>query len=210
MGQKVNPIGFRLGITNYWLSTWYSDKNTYSDNLLRDIRIREYVNRKLSHAMVGKVIIKCRSDLIEIIIHSVKPGVIIGKKGADIDKIKIDLEKIAGIEVKLDVLEIKIVESDAVLIANNIAYQLKKRASYRRVIKRAMQSALSYGVKGIKVRCSGRLNGAEIARSEWYKEGRLPLHTLRANMEYACSEVKTVYGIIGIKVFIYKGNFHRG
>ncbi|MBQ4874888.1 MAG: 30S ribosomal protein S3 [Rickettsiaceae bacterium H1] len=206
MGQKVNPIGFRLKITNDWLSNWYSSKKVYPLYVLNDVKIRGYIAKNLSHAMISKVFISRKDDLIEVIIHSAKPGVIIGKKGADIDKIRFSLEKLVDAKVKLDILEVKIVETDAVLIANNIAYQLKKRMSYRRVIKKAMQSALSYGVKGIRIGCSGRLNGVEIARTEWYKEGRIPLHTLRANIEYSCAEVKTTYGIIGIKVLIYKGD----
>ena len=206
MGQKVNPIGFRLGITNDWLSTWCSDKQLYTSHVLNDIRIREYINKKMSHAMISKILIKRRSDLVEVMIYSAKPGVIIGKKGADIDKVRADLEKIVCSKVKLDVLEVKIAESDAVLIASSIAYQLKKRISYRKAMKKAIQSALSYGVKGIRIGCAGRLNGAEIAKVEWHKEGRLPLHTLRANIEYSCAEVKTTYGVIGVKVFVYKGD----
>ncbi len=206
MGQKVNPIGFRLGIANDWLSMWYSDKKSYRSKVLSDIRIRDYINRKLSHAMVGKVIIKRNAEAVEVIIYSAKPGVIIGKRGADIESIKRDLETLTDQKVKIDILEIKVAESDAMLIANNIVYQLKKRLSYRKAMKKAIQSALSYGVKGIRINCAGRLNGAEIARAEWHREGRIPLHTLRANIDYAFSEVKTTYGMIGVKVWVYKGD----
>ena len=206
MGQKVHPIGFRLGITSDWLSIWYSDKGSYRSNVLDDIKIRDYIRRKLSHAMVSKVVIKRSSALVEIIISSARPGLIIGKKGVGIDDIKNNLNKLIPHEIKLDILEIKTAESDAVLIANNIVYQLKRRLSYRKAMKKAIQSALSYGVKGIRISCSGRLNGAEIARTEWHKEGRIPLHTLRAKIDYAFSEVKTTYGMIGVKVWIYKGD----
>lgn len=209
MGQKVNPASFRLSVTNDWSSIWYASKKTYTANVLCDIEIRKYITRVLSRAMIGRVVIKRKSGLIEVILHSARPGVIIGKKGVDIDRVKLALEKLVDTKIRLDVVEIKVPEANAVLIANNIAYQLKRRFSYRRALKKAIQSALSYGVKGIKVRCSGRLNGAEIARAESYKEGRVPLHTLRADIEYSCAEVKTTYGIIGIKVFLYKGDNKR-
>ncbi len=206
MGQKVNPIGFRLGVVNDWLSSWYAGKKLYSNYIRDDFEIRKYLNSNFSHAMISKVLVKRKSDLVEVVIYSAKPGVIIGKKGVDIDNIRLKIERLIDFKVKVDVVEVKVFESDAVLIANSITYQLKKRGSYRKIIKKSIQNALSYGVKGIKISCSGRLNGAEIARTEWYKEGRIPLHTIRAHVEYACAEVKTTYGIIGVKVLVYKGD----
>lgn len=209
MGQKVNPIGLRLGVTNDWSSTWYSDTKSYKFNLIEDIKIRDFLKKRLFRAMISKVVIKRKSNFVEILVYSSKPGIIIGKKGIDVGNLRLQLSGITSAEIKLDIVEVKLVEVNAVLIADNIAYQLKKRFSHRRAMKKATQNALSYGVKGIKISCAGRLGGAEIARTEWNKEGRMPLHTLRANISYACAEVKTTFGIIGIKVWVYMGDNKR-
>ncbi|APR98003.1 30S ribosomal protein S3 [Wolbachia endosymbiont of Folsomia candida] len=206
MGQKVNPIGFRLKInTNTWDSIWYANKD-YKQRLHQDLYIRSYINKSFKHAGVSKVIIERKVDLVSVTIHSARPGVIIGKKGADIEKTKQKIAEKVKNSVELNVVEIKRSEIDATLISNSITQQLEKRVSFRRAMKKAIQSCLRMGGKGIKVSCSGRLGGAEIARTEWYKEGRLPLHTLRANIDYAFAEAKTIYGIIGVKVWVYIGN----
>lgn len=206
MGQKVNPIGFRLKInSNIWNSIWYADKD-YKQKLYQDLYIRDYINKFFKHAGVSKVIIERKVDLVSVIIHSSRPGVIIGKKGSDIEKIKQVITKEVKNSVEVNVVEVKRSEIDATLISQSIAQQLEKRVSFRRAMKKAIQSCLRMGGKGIKVSCSGRLGGAEIARTEWYKEGRLPLHTLRASIDYALCEAKTIYGIIGVKVWVYSGN----
>lgn len=206
MGQKVNPIGFRLKINaNTWNSIWYANKD-YKQRLHQDLDIRSYINKSFKHAGVSKIIIERKIDLVSITIHSSRPGVIIGKKGADIEKTKKKVAEKVKNNVELNVVEIKRSEIDATLISNSITQQLEKRVSFRRAMKKAIQSCLRMGGKGIKVSCSGRLGGAEIARTEWYKEGRLPLHTLRANIDYAFAEAKTIYGIIGVKVWVYLGN----
>ena len=206
MGQKVNPIGFRLKINNNtWNSIWYANKD-YKQRLHQDLDIRNYINKSFKHAGVSKVIIERKIDLVTLTIHSSRPGVIIGKKGADIEKTKQKIAEKVKSNVELNVIEIKRSEIDAALISNSIAQQLEKRVSFRRAMKKSIQSCLRMGGKGIKVSCSGRLGGAEIARTEWYKEGRLPLHTLRANIDYAVCEAKTIYGIIGVKVWVNVGN----
>jgi small subunit ribosomal protein S3 len=206
MGQKVNPIGFRLQINNNtWSSIWYADKD-YKQKLHQDLSIRSYINKSFKHAGVSKVIIERKIGLVIVTIHCSKPGIIIGKKGSDIEKTKQKVAQEVKGSVELNVIEIKRPEVDATLISSSIAQQLEKRVSFRRAMKKAVQGCLRMGGKGIKVSCSGRLGGAEIARTEWYKEGRLPLHTLRANIGYALCEAKTIYGIIGVKVWIYIGN----
>ena len=204
MGQKVNPIGLRLGINRTWDSRWYAGKD-YSTKLLQDIKLRAYVLENLKQAGVARVIIERAANKTNVTIHSARPGVIIGKKGSDIEKLRKDLSKFTGGEVTLNIVEIRKPEMDAQLVADGIAQQLERRVSFRRAMKRAVQSAQRLGAGGIRVNCSGRLAGAEIARREWYREGRVPLHTLRADVDYATSRASTTYGIIGVKVWIFKG-----
>jgi small subunit ribosomal protein S3 len=207
MGQKANPIGLRLGINRAWDSRWYSDKKGYGALLIEDARIREFVFKKLKQqASVSQVIIERPAKKCRISIYTARPGVIIGKKGADIEKLRSELAKLTrSDEVMLNIIEIRKPELDARLAADNIAQQLERRVSFRRAVKRVMQSALRMGAEGIRVNCSGRLGGAEIARMEWYREGRVPLHTLRADVDYGLAEAHTTYGVIGVKVFLYRG-----
>jgi small subunit ribosomal protein S3 len=210
MGQKVNPIGVRLAINNNtWFSTWYASKKTYAKLLLEDLEIRKLIKGALSQAGISKIEIERLVNKIVINIHTARPGVVIGKKGADIDNIKKKLSKITACEIHLNIVEVKRPEVDAVLIAESIAQQLEKRVSFRRALKRAIQTAMKMGAKGIRINCSGRLGGAEIARMEWYREGRVPLHTLRALIDYGTAEAKTTYGIIGLKVWVYKGEVNN-
>tara|TARA_B100000287_G_scaffold394476_1_gene408550 strand:+ start:446 stop:1132 length:687 start_codon:yes stop_codon:yes gene_type:complete len=205
MGQKVNPIGFRLGINRGWDSVWFARKGDYGKFLIEDYKIRQYIRKNISNAGVSEVIIERSGKKCSIFIHTSRPGFVIGKKGSDIEKIKGKISKITDSEVSVNIKEIKKPELNAYLVAENISQQLVKRIAYRRAMKRAMQSAMRLGAKGIKVTLSGRLAGNEIARSEWLREGSIPLHTLRANLDYAESEALTTYGIIGVKVWIYKG-----
>jgi small subunit ribosomal protein S3 len=205
MGQKVNPIGFRLGINRSWDSIWYAKKNDYSKFLIEDYKIRQYIRKNIINSGVSEIIIERSSKKCSVSIHTSRPGFVIGKKGADIEKIKSKISKITESEVYVNIKEIKKPELNAYLVSENIAQQLIKRIAYRRAMKRAMQSTMRLGAKGIKVCVSGRLAGNEIARSEWLREGSIPLHTLRANLDYAESEALTTYGIIGVKVWIYKG-----
>ena len=205
MGQKVNPIGFRLGINRSWDSIWYAKKNDYSKFLIEDYKIRQYIRKNIINAGVSEIIIERPSKKCTVSIHTSRPGFVIGKKGSDIEKIKNKISKITDSEVYVNIKEIKKPELNAYLVAENIAQQLVKRIAYRRAMKRAMQSTMRLGAKGIKVCVSGRLAGNEIARSEWQREGSVPLHTLRANLDYSESEALTTYGIIGVKVWIYKG-----
>jgi small subunit ribosomal protein S3 len=204
MGQKVNPIGLRLGINRTWDSRWYAGKD-YATKLLQDIALRKYVFETMKQAGVARVIIERAANKTNVTIHTARPGVIIGKKGSDIEKLRKDLSKFTGGEVTLNIVEIRKPELDAQLVADGIAQQLERRVSFRRAMKRAVQSAQRLGAGGIRVNCSGRLAGAEIARREWYREGRVPLHTLRADIDYAISRASTTYGIIGVKVWIFKG-----
>tara|TARA_B100000579_G_scaffold405719_1_gene391585 strand:- start:1203 stop:1880 length:678 start_codon:yes stop_codon:yes gene_type:complete len=204
MGQKVNPNGIRLGINKTWSSRWYS-KSEYSKLLLQDLKIKEFVEKNLKNASIAKVNIERAAKKIRISIYSSRPGIIIGKKGADIENLKLKLSKISNLEVFLDIKEIRKPEVEAKLVAENIANQLEKRISFRRAMKKAVQSSMRLGAKGIKVVCSGRLGGAEIARTEKYHEGSVPLHTLRSDIDYATAEAETTYGICGIKVWINKG-----
>jgi len=204
MGQKVNPIGLRLGINRTWDSRWYAGKD-YATKLLQDIALRKHVLESLKQAGVARVIIERAANKTNVTIHSARPGVIIGKKGSDIEKLRKELSKFTGGEVTLNIVEIRKPEMDAQLVADGIAQQLERRVSFRRAMKRAVQSAQRLGAGGIRVNCSGRLAGAEIARREWYREGRVPLHTLRADVDYATSRALTTYGIIGVKVWIFKG-----
>lgn len=205
MGQKVNPIGIRVGINRTWDSRWFSDRN-YADRLIKDLKLREYVRDKLKAAGISKVIIERAAQNTKVTVHTARPGVIIGKKGADIEKLRKDLSDRAGSDVALNIIEIRKPEIDAQLVAEGVAQQLERRVSFRRAMKRAVQSALRLGAQGIRINVSGRLGGADIARTEWYREGRVPLHTLRADLDYGFSEASTTYGIIGVKVWIYKGD----
>ena len=205
MGQKVNPIGFRLGINRGWDSIWFARKGDYGKFLIEDYKIRQYIKKNIQNSGVSEIIIERSGKKCSVFIHTSRPGFVIGKKGSDIEKIKVKISKITQSEVSVNIKEIKKPELNAYLVAENISQQLVKRIAYRRAMKRAMQSAMRLGAKGIKVTLSGRLAGNEIARSEWLREGSIPLHTLRANLDYAESEALTTYGIIGVKVWIYKG-----
>ena len=204
MGQKTNPIGLRLGIIKSWESRWFSEKN-YSELLQEDINLRRFLMKRLSSAGISKIVIERPAKLANITLHTSRPGVIIGKKGSDIEKLKKSVTKMVSGDVNINIVEIKKPELDSQLVADNIAQQLEKRVAFRRAMKRAVQSAMRLGAEGIRVNCSGRLGGAEIARTEWYREGRVPLHTLRADVDYGVSRANTTYGICGIKVWIFKG-----
>ena len=209
MGQKVHPYGFRLGINKPWRSNWYATRD-YPQLLQEDIKIRTYLRKSLSHAGVSNLEIERSANRIRINIHTARPGIIIGKKGLEVDRLKEEIQQIiGGKQVNLNIKEIRRAELDASLIAQNIALQLQKRISFRRAMKKSVMSSLRFGAKGIKIRCSGRLGGAEIARSEWYREGRVPLHTLRADIDYGTAEGLTTYGLIGIKVWVYKGEIFK-
>ncbi|MCL5839489.1 30S ribosomal protein S3 [Neisseria meningitidis] len=207
MGQKINPTGFRLAVTKDWASKWFAKSTDFSTVLRQDIDVRNYLRQKLANASVGRVVIERPAKSARITIHSARPGVVIGKKGEDIEVLKRDLQVLMGVPVHVNIEEIRRPELDAQIIADGIAQQLEKRVQFRRAMKRAMQNAMRSGAKGIKIMTSGRLNGADIARSEWYREGRVPLHTLRANVDYATSEAHTTYGVLGLKVWVYtEGN----
>src|SRR5438105_9887959 len=205
MGQKINPTGFRLSVNRDWASKWYANSKHFPATLNEDIKVRDYLRKKLSHASVGKITIERPAKNARITIHSARPGVVIGKKGEDIETLRASLRKMMGTEVGLNIEEIRKPEIDAQLVADSIAQQLEKRSMFRRAMKRAMQNAMRLGAQGIKIMSAGRLNGIEIARTEWYREGRVPLHTLRADIDYGFGEAKTNYGVIGIKVWVYKG-----
>ena len=206
MGQKIHPIGFRLSVNKNWSSRWYANSKNFAAMLNEDLKVRDYLKKRLSHASVGKVIIERPAKDARITIHSARPGVVIGKKGEDIEILKSDLRKLLGVQmVHVNIEEIRKPEVDAQLIADSIAQQLEKRIMFRRAMKRAMQNAMRLGAQGIKIMSAGRLNGIEIARTEWYREGRVPLHTLRADIDYGTAEAKTTYGVIGIKCWVYKG-----
>ncbi len=205
MGQKVHPTGIRLGIVKDWTSRWYANSQNYPVFLLQDLKVREYIKEKLSHASVSRIQINRPANNAQITVHTARPGIVIGKKGEDIDKLKVDVSNMMGVPVKINVEEIRKPELDATLVAEGIAQQLEKRIMYRRAMKRAVTNTMRLGAEGIKINVAGRLNGAEIARGEWYREGRVPLHTLRADIDYGTAEANTTYGIIGIKVWIFKG-----
>jgi len=205
MGQKVNPIGLRLGINRTWDSRWFAGKATYGDLLHEDLAIRAYLEKRLQQAGVSRIVIERPHKKCRVTIHSARPGIIIGKKGADIEKLRAKLATMTESEVKLNIVEIRKPEIDAKLVAQGIADQLVRRVAFRRAMKRAMQSAMRLGAEGIKIMCGGRLGGAEIARVEQYREGRVPLHTLRADIDYATHEARTTYGVIGVKVWVFKG-----
>ena len=204
MGQKVNPIGLRLGINRTWDSRWFADGN-YADLLHEDLRIRNYLRQRLQQAGVSRIVIERPAKKARITIHTARPGVVIGKKGADIEKLRGALQKMTESEVHLNIVEIRKPEIDARLVAENIANQLERRVAFRRAMKRAVQSAMRLGASGIRINCGGRLGGAEIARTEWYREGRVPLHTLRADVDYGEATAKTTYGACGVKVWVFKG-----
>ncbi|MHB8882736.1 MAG: 30S ribosomal protein S3 [Thermodesulfovibrionales bacterium] len=208
MGQKTHPIGIRLGITRTWDSRWYLKKG-YADQLLQDITIRREIKDKLFHAGVSKIEIERAGQKIRVIIYTARPGIIIGKKGAEVEKLRKDIELLSGKQASVDIKEIRKPEVDAQLVAENITLQLEKRVAFRRAMKKAVASALRFGAQGIKITCSGRLAGAEIARTEWYREGRVPLHTFRADINYGTAQAKTTYGIIGVKVWVYTGDVLR-
>jgi small subunit ribosomal protein S3 len=205
MGHKINPTGLRLGINRTWDSRWYANDRDYSKLLHEDLAIRKYLFAKLAQAGVSKVIVERPAKKARVTIHTARPGVVIGKKGADIEKLRSDLAKMAGSEVVLNIVEIRKPEIDARLVAENIAQQLERRVAFRRAMKRAVQSAMRLGAQGIRINCGGRLGGAEIARVEWYREGRVPLHTLRADIDFGEATAKTAYGTCGVKVWIFKG-----
>ena len=205
MGQKVHPIGFRLGITKQHTSNWYAEKSQYTKNLLKDIEVREHLFSKLAHASVSRIEIERTADNARVLIHTARPGVVIGKKGEDIDRMREEITQMMGIPVTLSIQEIRKPDLDAKLLADNVAQQLERRVMFRRAMKRAIQNAMRQGAEGVKVRVAGRLGGADIARAEWHKEGRVPLHTLRADVDYGLSEAKTTYGIIGVKAWVFRG-----
>lgn len=209
MGQKVNPVGLRLGILRTWDSRWFSGKE-YSDLLLKDIQIRSYIQKNYKSAGIAKVVVERPAKKACVEIYASRPGALIGKGGADLEKLKAKLSKIAGMDVAINIANVRKPELDAYLIAEGVAFQIEKRVSYRRAMKRAMQSAMKLGALGIRVNVSGRLNGAEIARTEWYREGRVPLHTLRSDVDFSIGVAKTTYGTCGIKVWIYKGDYEVG
>lgn len=205
MGQKVHPIGFRLGITKQHSSNWYAEKSQYTKNLLNDIEVRDFLLSRLSHASVSKIEIERTTDNARIFIHTARPGIVIGKKGEDIEKMRIEINKKMGIPVTLSIKEIRKPDLDAKLLAESVAQQLERRVMFRRAMKRAVQNSMRQGAMGVKIRVAGRLGGADIARAEWHKEGRVPLHTLRADIDFGQAEAKTTYGIIGVKTWIFRG-----
>ncbi len=208
MGQKVNPIGLRLGIVKTWESRWFGGKN-YAAYIFEDHKLRQYVKKKLYHAGVSRIEIERSTKRIRLRIYTARPGIVIGKKGAEIAQLKKEIETLTAHEVMIDIQEVRKPEVDAQLVAENVATQLERRVAFRRAMKRAVQSALRFGALGIKIVCAGRLGGAEIARTEWYREGRVPLHTLRADIDFGTAEAHTTYGIVGVKVTIFKGEILR-
>ncbi len=205
MGQKVHPTGFRLGIVTDWNSKWYAETKDYANYLNNDIQVREYLKKKLQHASVSRIQIQRPAKNARITIYTARPGIVIGKKGEDIERLRKEVSKMMGIPVHINIEEIRKPELDAQLVAESVAQQLEKRIMFRRAMKRAVTNAMRIGAKGIRINVAGRLNGAEIARGEWYREGRVPLHTLRADIDYGLAEALTTYGIIGVKVWIFKG-----
>jgi len=204
LGQKVNPIGLRLGIVKTWDSRWFSEKS-YADYIFEDHKLRKYIKKRLNHAGIAKIEIERSAKRVRLRIYTARPGIVIGKKGAEIAQLKKDLEKRVDQEVLIDIQEVRKPEINAQLVAENVALQIERRVAFRRAMKRAVSSAMRFGAKGIKIICAGRLGGAEMARTEWYREGRVPLHTLRADIDYGFTEARTTYGVIGVKVFIFHG-----
>jgi small subunit ribosomal protein S3 len=209
LGQKVNPVGLRLGYIKKWQSVWFAEKN-YSSMLLEDLKIRNHLKKKLYSAGVSHIEIERAANKAKVNIYAARPGVIIGKKGSEIEKLKTEIEKFSASEIIINILEVRKPETDAQLVAENVAQQLERRVAFRRAMKKCVGYALKFGAKGIKITCSGRLGGAEIARSEWYREGRVPLHTLRANIDYGFIEANTAYGLVGVKVLIFHGEVLPG
>ena len=209
MGQKVHPVGFRLGIIKDWTSTWYADSKHYPQMLFTDMQVRKYLREKLSAASVSRIQIERPANNARIIIHTARPGIVIGKKGEDIERLRLDISTMMGVPAQVSVEEIRKPELDAHLVAESIAQQIQRRIMFRRAMKRAVSNTLRLGALGVKINVSGRLNGAEIARSEWYREGRVPLHTLRADIDYGFAEAYTTYGVIGIKGWIFKGEIFK-
>lgn len=205
MGQKVNPIGIRLGIVRDWSSKWYADSKQYADYLNTDLKVRDFLRKKLAHASVSEIRIERPARNARIIIHTARPGIVIGKKGEDIDRLRKEASAMMGIPVHVSVEEVRKPEMDAQLVAESVAQQLERRIMFRRAMKRAVSNAMRLGAQGVRINVAGRLNGAEIARTEWYREGRVPLHTLRADIDYGFAEANTTYGVIGVKVWIFKG-----
>ena len=205
MGQKVHPTGIRLGISKDWNSKWYAGDQDYADNLVNDIRIRDYIKNKLSGAAVSRVQIERPAKSARITIYTARPGIVIGKKGEDIERLRAELSQKMGVPTHINVTEVRKPELDAELVAQGVAQQLERRIMFRRAMKRAVGNAMRLGAQGVKINVAGRLNGAEIARSEWYREGQVPLHTFRADVDYGFAEAKTTYGVLGVKVWIYKG-----
>lgn len=210
MGHKVNPTGIRLGVIKEHNSVWYADKKEYSQNLLNDIQVREFLDKRLVKASVSKIVIERPAQNARITIHTARPGIVIGKKGEDVDRLRREVSDMMGVPVHINIEEVRKPDLDARLVAQNVAGQLERRVMFRRAMKRAVQNAMRQGAKGIKIQVGGRLGGAEIARSEWYREGRVPLHTLRADIDYATYEAHTTYGVIGVKVWIFKGEILGG
>lgn len=209
MGQKVNPIGFRLGVIKTWDSKWYAEAD-YAKNLHEDLKIRQFLKKRLYSSGISKIEIERAANKTKINIHAARPGLIIGKKGAEVELLKKDLAKITAKEVYINIIEVRKPELDAQLVAENVALQLERRIAFRRAMKKSVTASLKFGAKGIRITCSGRLGGAEMSRTEWYREGRVPLHTLRADIDYGFAEAKTTYGIIGVKVLIFKGEILPG
>lgn len=210
MGQKVHPTGIRLGVTKDHTSVWYADKNLYADQLLADLNVRRLIKKRLEKASVSKVVIERPAQSARVTIHTARPGIVIGKKGEDVEKLRKDVTDLMGVPVHINIEEVRKPDLDAELVAQNVASQLERRVMFRRAMKRAVQNAMRGGAQGIRVQVSGRLGGAEIARTEWYREGRVPLHTLRADIDYATYEAHTTYGVIGVKVWIFKGEILGG
>ncbi|QKX16013.1 MULTISPECIES: 30S ribosomal protein S3 [Microbulbifer] len=205
MGQKVHPTGIRLGIVKKHTSVWYAGSDEYADKLYTDLKVREYIRKKLAHASVSRIEIERPANTARVTIHTARPGIVIGKKGEDVERLRNELTSQMGVPVHIDIEEVRKPDLDATLVAQNVAQQLERRVMFRRAMKRAVQNAMRQGAEGIKIQVGGRLGGAEIARTEWYREGRVPLHTLRANIDYGTYEASTTYGIIGVKVWIFKG-----
>ena len=206
MGQKVNPIGFRLGQTTTWSSKWYASKKRYAQMLHEDLRIRRFIKEKLQHAGVSRILIERAGKKCRVSIHTARPGIVIGKKGSEIDRLMKEVQKLTQMELYINIIEVRKPEIEAQLVAENIAIQLERRVAFRRAMKRSVTSAMRFGADGIKVHCGGRLSGTEMARREWYREGRVPLHTISADVDYGFTVAKTTYGVIGVKVWVYRGN----
>jgi len=210
MGQKVHPTGIRLGIVKRHTSTWYASKGEYADKLNQDLEVRKYIQKVLAHASVSRVDIERPANTARVTIHTARPGIVIGKKGEDVEKLRAEVSKQMGVPVHINIEEIRKPDLDGMLVAQSVAQQLERRVMFRRAMKRAVQNAMRQGAEGVKIQVGGRLGGAEIARTEWYREGRVPLHTLRADIDYATAEASTTYGIIGVKVWIFKGEIIGG